>query len=390
MSQLASFILVSVIYEPLRTFYLEDQFDEEVGGVGGVGGLCNMWNPYEDCETTPGGEDAPYCFHKGFFLGFTPFALIMLLLWTLPFALTLLIQASMRQYQSQNMKNDDDGNHGLLFQVLQALWFILSAFWLLFPLWQYETSEFFEKDIWHHLIALSIAAAYPLSWHLSYVAFLSIGSYFLSSLQDNSRDFFIRIHKFIGWNTVFWASVHGGGQIIWFISQNIFLETFDLRQGENLIYVTGAMNLILILILAILSWNRHSPTIQPIFLKLHKPIAILLMTCASAHWWPFALFLLPTVAIYAAVSFYNANKNEFISAKAYTKAYSISIFGSLVGLSIIWFIRNIFMGRHNADLFAAFIFPPLALLSSFIFSRITLWICIIPDRSDNGLLNEHI
>ena len=59
----------------------------------------------------------------------------------------------------------------------------MSAFWLALPLWQYETSEFFEKDIWHRIIALSIASAYLLSWHLSCVAFLSSGSYFLSSLQ---------------------------------------------------------------------------------------------------------------------------------------------------------------------------------------------------------------
>ena len=79
-------IFLSLIYEPVRLLLDHVLVDwSEVGGVGGVGGLTNQWfcPPITAVNRTTNHSNAPYCFHRGVLLGFTPFAIIVVIVWSL-------------------------------------------------------------------------------------------------------------------------------------------------------------------------------------------------------------------------------------------------------------------------------------------------------------------
>ena len=82
--------LISVLYEPLRQALW--RLGDEVGGVGGVGGLTNQFGSSTGTGCSAGDDDGatPYCFRRGW-LGFTPFAGVMLLLLTSPLLFTSLV-----------------------------------------------------------------------------------------------------------------------------------------------------------------------------------------------------------------------------------------------------------------------------------------------------------
>jgi len=89
-------LAVAFAFEPLREA-LSGLLGDAVGGVGGVGGMVNLYAPSANCTTTHGGAEAPYCFVPGFVLGLTPFALIVLVLITLPLAISAAIAAKMQK-----------------------------------------------------------------------------------------------------------------------------------------------------------------------------------------------------------------------------------------------------------------------------------------------------
>ena len=79
-------IFLSLIYEPVRLLLVHVLVDwSEVGGVGGVGGLTNQWfcPPITAPNRTTNYSNAPYCFHRGVLLGLTPFAIVVVIFWSL-------------------------------------------------------------------------------------------------------------------------------------------------------------------------------------------------------------------------------------------------------------------------------------------------------------------
>ena len=87
-------IFLSLIYEPVRLLLAHVFVDllSDVGGVGGVGGLTNQWfcPPITAFNRTTNFSTAPYCFHHGVLLGLTPFAIVVLVFWSV---LALLVPA---------------------------------------------------------------------------------------------------------------------------------------------------------------------------------------------------------------------------------------------------------------------------------------------------------
>eukprot|EP00392_Amoebophrya_sp_AT5.2_P011910 g12000.t1 len=311
-----SFLAVSVLYEPLRLVFLEHYgFANDVGGVGGVGGLCNLWDEHDGCGTTAGGAEAPYCFRKGAFLGFTPFALVVLLAWTLPRGEGEVEQGG--QAATANALGSADveemGNNAKheqraawLLGLFTKVWISLTVFWFALPLLQYETAEFFEKNIFYRVLAFAITAAYPLSWHLSVVALLSAAAAITKTVSKAAAGknneaapahelvhpqhrLLLGMHKFVGWSTVLLAVLHGGGELIWFVYRKEVWMISDLSDGENLIYLTGLLCFALVLLLAALSWWRHSPAAplglggRALFQTWHRKVAILLLVTVTAH-----------------------------------------------------------------------------------------------------------
>ena len=109
-------LTLSAIYEPVRIALLRTQ-GEAVGGVGGVGGLTNQWNPVPQCEGFPA-----YCWHNGVFLGLTPFALVVLLAWTVPLSLAVLL-APARPPPDIHCSSGWVGGFIYCWTTLSCLWF---------------------------------------------------------------------------------------------------------------------------------------------------------------------------------------------------------------------------------------------------------------------------
>ena len=144
-----------------------DTWHQGVGGVGGVGGLTNLWSPVNDdakftlaCNTTAG-RTQNYCYHPGVLFGLTPFALVLLAAWVLPFALSVVLRAG-RTGAKPEAPTHDDGHHKAARSITsylssECVWNVLSLVWFLLPAWQYLRDPFYQTDIWHTLLALAIA-----------------------------------------------------------------------------------------------------------------------------------------------------------------------------------------------------------------------------------------
>ena len=169
--------LLSLSYEPVRQAMY--RLGDSLGGVGGVGGLTNQFTalpPMCNGRNITGETNVPYCFKPGV-MGFTPFALVMLVLCTLPLCL-----ATLATYYGccTTERNDAKDPKGLsAAQTVSRFSLVLgisSALWFSVPLAYFATSPFYQKDFWHALLVVSLASAFPLSWLLMLVAIPSAGA----------------------------------------------------------------------------------------------------------------------------------------------------------------------------------------------------------------------
>lgn len=292
-------LLAAALYEPVRTNLY--RLDQDVGGVGGVGGLTNQWG----CDEMDGPFGDYVCFHRGVILGLTPFALVVLSVWMVPIAVSS--------------------------EIPMKLWRALELLWFAVPAAAYLADPFYNKDFWHVVLGVSIAAAFPLSWHLAFVA-----------LPD------VQTHKMIAWSTVRWAAVHAGGELAYTLvkTPRVFV------QDMNLIFWAGAGTFFVGLVHVGLAFFRRRLTN---FVALHKAGATLLLLAGTLHWWPFAFFLGPVVSFQAA----GRQHDRLAPALA----------GYVVGLCGVWQLRQTILLQTH-DTYTAFVFPPLALVAGFILARL--------------------
>ena len=200
-------LLASIAYEPLRwlTTMFRPSLDEALGGVGGVGGLANMNGPYANCSTTVGGVRAPYCFYPGLVFGLTPFALVVLVVWVSPLALGALAASAKKCGTTLATTSTATASRSLY-----CAWVLMNTAWFALPLAQYcFLDPFLDRSFWSRLLAVSIAAAYPLSWNLSLVAIPSSGARYLPPLLAVSREELVSAHKAVARSCLFWAFLHG-------------------------------------------------------------------------------------------------------------------------------------------------------------------------------------
>ena len=263
-------VLASALYEPLRSSL--HRLEEEVGGVGGVGGLCNMGNPGA-CKSLAG-ETGNYCFKPGVFAGLTAFAIVVLLAWSLPIFLACLRTSFMKSPVTED-EPDRDVEHGLL-----KVWTGLSCLWFAMPFAAMLVDPFYQSPL-GFVLALALAAAFPLSWHLSFLA-LPVNKA-ITPLLGIARCSVINLHKAIAWRTVFWGSLHALGELIYLMAHGGFLKIFQLRwqHGENLLYLVGVASALLLLSQALLATVRFS---LPKFKQYHRAMAVVLLLSATAHW----------------------------------------------------------------------------------------------------------
>lgn len=184
---------------------------EAVGGVGGVGGLMNEGNPTDPgCNATLAGRVGAYCWRDGVFLGFTPFALVLLFFWTVPMGVAAVVLS--REIQTWNdgfqreshesgsfagssnkqflLQHDDaatagaeaHGGGGTAAAAAAAadddkqvrhflvIWAALSVLWFAVPAASFLSDSFYQTDWAHIVLGIALSAAYPLSWHLALVS----------------------------------------------------------------------------------------------------------------------------------------------------------------------------------------------------------------------------
>ena len=399
--------LVSVLYEPLRLALWT--LGDEVGGVGGVGGLTNQFSPSATgCNATGTGDDidteVPYCFHEGW-MGFTYFGGIMLLAFTLPLGIgAISAYTAALAKKNDNMKDGEappatSGDSTIFFM----FWLGASSLWFFVPLAYYTASDFYQKDIWHMILAVSIASAYPLSWHLCFVAIPSAGMSLLAPLLALEPATLKECHVRIAWATLFWAGVHAIGEIIYMASQSqLYLFKIKAPSGgsDNLIFIFGLSTFCVLSTQSIHAYARRHESMAPTFRKIHRVLAVLFLLIAAAHWWPFAIFLAPAVACAAtayAIDSVKQRKSD-VSVEVNARhsppramiddAASLALFAAigatLLGVSIVWSARQAWMLRHPSDYYSFMvqIFPPAAIILAFALARgaATAVLCLSSSR----------
>lgn len=235
------------------------------------------------------------------FRGFA--AQLVRILWTLPMFLGGVRMAATKT-ASEEMEPQDEGDE--MTQVtlrcgtdgFTMLWNGLSALWFVVPLAYFLADPFFHQGILNIILGVAVAAAFPLSWHLSFVA-LPLSSPLMLGLKL-SRPSLMAIHKFLGFRSAFWGALHVTGEIMWLARSGFENLSLSDAKGENLLYILGLAAAGIFLTHVLVALARRQSWLRPYFKETHRVIAVLLLITATAHWWPFAFFLLPAAAAYGA------------------------------------------------------------------------------------------
>ncbi|CAE7371510.1 unnamed protein product [Symbiodinium necroappetens] len=359
-------MLAAGLYEPLR--YACWRLGENVGGVGGIGGLCNLQNP-DECSTFSG-HAGSYCFKPGVWAGLTGFAIVVLLVWISPLllgALRMSVSSSKGETPIEEEGRDGDNHRVASAEVglLVTIWSGLSVLWFAMPLTYMLADTFYQSSFSGVLLAVALAAAFPLSWHLSLLAVpvsQAVGPFIGLGRQGT-----IDLHKALGWRTAGWAAIHACGELIYVFRTSGLQMLFQLsgENGDHLFYLLGLIAALMLLVHTVVAFYRKHPRISKYFKASHRTTASLVLLAATAHWAPFALFLLPSAAAYgaAAATVICSRFGRKASTPRACLALVAAILGAVAGLLVVWKTRETVMMSRDVGLLLPFIFPPLALLA---------------------------
>lgn len=378
----ASFALAlgSALFEPMRgSLY---SLGEAVSGVGGVGGLANEWDPKECGGRSEASRGEFYCFHRGVLFGITPFAWVVMLCCTVPliaagsfagilgpfFASRRLcggLAAGSAVEPPAAAEPQAEAGWPPARTAFLAAWSGLSILWFVVPASAYLSSSFYQKDAYSVILAIALTAAFPLSWHAAFVV-LPAADVFAAMIGLSRRDALL-CHKLIAKHMCFWAAIHAAGELIYFVSQGQLLSTFNVAaSGENLLYVFGLALLLLLALQASVAAARRRVAQ---FRSLHRAGAGLLLLVASCHWWPFAFFLLPAVAVHATEAAFRGRSRLPSSQhlhQAYGAALAAAAVAAVAATAMLWSLRQRYMARSDAGLALPYCFPPLGLLAGYL------------------------
>lgn len=370
--------LVSILFEPVRNSL--HGLGQSVGGVGGVGGLTNQWGPARNCSTTTGGYHAPWCFQPGR-LGFTPYAGVVLLLCTLPLTLAAVAAyatARVREVRSLARTGGEEDEERLV-TALSVLWYTMSVLWFAVPLCAYLASPFYQQDFWHIVCGVAICAAFPLSWHLSFVAMPASMAPFLAPMLGIKEAVLKRLHKRIAWATVGWAALHISGEVSYLLSQGQFVSNVTLKLPaweDSLVFVFGVSTAGVLCAHTALALARRHTNVRSTFRRNHRILAAVLLLSATAHWWPFAFFLAPAIACTATGLAVRAAKenaegrSEAAVQRDAPLALACSLVATVLGITAVWALRQDFMlNWRPGDFQTPFVFPPAAVAVAYICAR---------------------
>ena len=139
--------------------------------------------------------------------------------------------------------------------------------------------------------------------------------------------------------------------------------------SDNLLFICGIGTLLLFLIHSAVASQRGHPCIAPVFLRFHRVLAAVLLLSASAHWWPFVIFLTPAVACTAVGLAVRALPHANAGHRHAPLALVCALAAAVAGICPVWVARQTWMEAHGSDFYTPFIFPPAALALAFVFAR---------------------
>ena len=382
--------IFSILFEPVRLALW--RLGDEVGGVGGVGGLTNQFTPTHCAQNRSDGEfmmcSKPYYFRSGW-MGLTSFAGIVVFVCTLPlFAAAVVtyfgtspgnyikdnkLGGTQRLLNSEELETDN--NEGQRYDdkfigTFSIAWICASTLWFFLPLAYYIDTPFYQKDVWHITLAVSLSSAFPLSWHLSFVTLPTASGPLFTLLLDLNPATLKACHKRITWGTCFWGCAHAVGELAYLSSQGLLssfsLDSDSFNRNDSLLFIFGLTTFIILLLL--LAHAKFRILIGSFFRARHRTIALLLLMVATAHWWPFAIFLMP--AITCGATSYALKRSRTKDIKAIGLALFVSIIAGLTGFLLIWYWRQIWSLSNPENYYgiSAQVFPVMAIVLTYAFS----------------------
>jgi len=359
-----SLLIAAVLYEPVRQALYH--LGEEVGGVGGVGGLTNEWSCADNSTVFSHASFGPnVCFRHGVVAGLTPFAVVVLSLWTAPLLVTAVISSHIDNFNYARLKRDDIvRNFSLIYSAIELLWFSV-------PAAAYLSSPFYQSDAMKFILGISIAAAFPLSWNLSLVAIPGFHrAVFL--LSDIPKDSSVKIHKRIAWSVVGWATVHASGELLYTCAR----DSASFTKGSfRFLFWAGAASAGVLIIHVVVVYFRHH--IRGSFQCVHRILALILLLCATVHWWPFAFFLCPAVAVFATSRAFISEHSNTLSFSSTNFVFALSLVSVICGLCLVWYIREIVLiGSSDKHPVLPFAFPLFALTLEYAIARVTTTVAV--------------
>lgn len=357
-------LVLAMLYEPVRllvTYQLPAKLRYTVGGVGGVGGLMNLGDP-SHCSS-PAGKAGYYCFYKGYMFGMTPFAIVTLGLWVMPSVALALYSVLTRGKKKQEYEQMSTSS------IYKWTWGVASFVWFVVPLVYFLGSSFYWTSTYSFLLAISLAAAFPLSWHVSLLPILA------SSVPARVLGVVIglrplQLHKFISKIAFAFAALHGALELVYLLGNHENVGGFFqlLFSPEGLLYLFGILCLAGFVLQAALSWRKNVRA-QHWWPYFHRVAAAFVAITATAHWWPFVILLQPACALLAceaALRWCTRTGNNLATSNQLALAFFWGFVSQILVLLGVWSWREHEMLKVDASVRWAFLYPPLALVLGFV------------------------
>jgi len=386
--------IIAAIYEPLRMSLHAQNVSLNIGGVGGVGGLANLLGAGDKrCDHSINLHNSTYhnnyCYEKGVLGPFTPFSVFMFMVWVGPILLAALVTMMYDEAHTIYSRNINASSAPL--GVFAAIWIGLNVLWFVIPLsvFWFNLSSDVEGNLPSlRVLAIAIAGAHPLSWNLMVAAIPASG--ITTKLLGCDRPTMFKCHRFVSYFTVGWGLLHGIFELIYMTStrslvtgnRKIVDELLMREDGEDLLYIAGAMALLILSVQGMVGYSRQVLRINNwSFRKIHRALAFALLLVAAAHWWPFYLFLIPAISLHGVgiacclMDVDESDPDNSLSSvpNRYTRAeiallVFLSVLCSFFATFFIWTLRENFMTSPTANLSVPFFFPVLCIALSLLAS----------------------
>ena len=164
------------------------------------------------------------------------------------------------------------------------------------------------------------------------------------------------------------------------LQQGQLISSFSILTApagdDALLFFFGLLAATALVAHASLAWMRRHPGWKLSFKRNHRIGAALLLLAASAHWWPFVFFLLPSIVLSAAntagaraLSAPEGARDTASSGAATPLALAMATLGAVVAISGVWTLRQCVMLIREDDFSTPFVFPPATIAAGWLAAR---------------------